>query len=91
MILHMIERAEPRDGFKVAVAFRDGREGTVDFAPVIADGGVYRALSDPERFRSVKIGDHGRSLVWVDAEGEEIDICADALWEQCISAKTAAA
>jgi hypothetical protein len=83
MTLHTIVDAEARRDFTVALAFRDGRKGVVDFAPVIARGGVFAALADPARFAAVTIGARGRSLIWTDEAGDDIDFCADALWRQC--------
>lgn len=83
MTLHVIEKAKPQADFTVELVFGDGRAGVVDFRPVIAQGGVFRALDDPARFASMKIGQRGRTLVWIDADGDEIDFCADALWERC--------
>jgi len=58
----------------------DGSESTVDLAPILAKGGVFAFLTDPTAFNAVAVSEHGRTLVWRDPEGDEIDLCADALW-----------
>ena len=75
---------------RVAIEWADGTKGEIDFGPVIAGGGVFASLGDPTFFASVTIGDRGRSLVWIDASGDEIDFCADALWQMTMNAKQAA-
>jgi len=52
----------------------------VDLAPVLAKGGVFAFLREPAAFDAVAVGPRGRILVWRDPEGDEIDLCADALW-----------
>jgi hypothetical protein len=61
------------------LTFDDGFSGEVDFTDVVGRGGVMTLLQDPAVFELVKIGDRGRSLGWVDAEGGDVDFCADAL------------
>jgi hypothetical protein len=46
----------------------------------LAKGGVFAFLADPAAFNAVAVGERGRTLVWRDPEGDEIDLCADALW-----------
>ena len=61
------------------LTYDDGFSGEVDFADVLARGGVMTFLADPTVFGRVKLGEDGRSLGWVDSEGNDIDFCADAL------------
>jgi hypothetical protein len=63
----------------VRLIFDDGFAGEVDFAEMIAGGGVMTLLGDPAAFAQVKIGEGGRSLGWIDAVGNDVDFCADAL------------
>ena len=81
--LPVIALAKAGHDFTVSLTFSDGRTGVVNFRPVIARGGLFRALEHQARFAAMRIGERGRSLVWIDDEGEEIDFCADALWLQC--------
>jgi hypothetical protein len=54
----------------------------VDLSPMLAQGGVFERLRDPNIFQSVEIGRDGRTLIWKIGEGEDdvVDLCADALW-----------
>ncbi len=61
------------------LTFNDGFVGDVDFTDVIGRGGVMALLRDLSVFSRVEIGEHGRSLGWVDEHGDDIDFCADAL------------
>jgi hypothetical protein len=61
------------------LTFDDGFAGEVDFSDTIAGAGVMALLQDPAVFARVEIGDGGRSLGWVDAQGDDVDFCADAL------------
>ena len=36
-------------------------------------------LQDPAAFARARIGDGGRSLAWLDAQGDVLDFCADSL------------
>ena len=59
------DRAEPTD--------------LVDLAAMLAQGGVFEPLRDPNLFMAVEIGPHGRSVVWHVGE-DVVALCADALW-----------
>jgi hypothetical protein len=54
----------------------------VDLSSMLAQGGVFQPLRDPNIFQSVEIGSEGRTLIWKVGEGEDdvVDLCADALW-----------
>jgi hypothetical protein len=47
----------------------------------VAKGGAFNVLADQTRFEAVQIGERGRTLIWHDDAGDEIDLCADALWQ----------
>lgn len=74
-----IRNVEALPDFVLRLTFEDGWSGTVDFAPIIAKGGIFAFMGDRTTFATVQIGEKGRSLVWIDPEGEEVDFCADAL------------
>jgi hypothetical protein len=38
---------------------------------------VFDVLADQARFEAVQIGERGRTLIWSDDAGDEIDLCAD--------------
>jgi Protein of unknown function (DUF2442) len=59
------DRAEPTD--------------LVDLAAMLAQGGVFEPLRDPNLFMAVEIGPRGRSVVWHVGENV-VDLCADSLW-----------
>ena len=61
------------------IVFLDGHEGIVDLRPLIAKGGVFVWLRNPENFAVFKIEEYGHSIAWADASGYEIDLGADGL------------
>jgi hypothetical protein len=79
MKFHRITRVDVPRYPILRLTFDDGFAGEVDFSDTIAGAGVMTLLQDPAVFARVEIGDGGRSLGWVDAQGEDIDFCADAL------------
>jgi hypothetical protein len=79
MKFHRITRVNVPRYPILRVTFDDGFAGEVDFSETIAGGGVMAALRDPAVFARAKIGDGGRSLGWLDAQGEVVDFCADGL------------
>lgn len=65
------------DGYRLHVRFVDGTEGEVWMDALIhsPDAGVFRGLSDPQVFSSVRL-EHG-VVTWP----EEIDIAPDAMYD----------
>ena len=80
MTLRTLQAAEPMSGHRIKLVWGDGAESVVDLSAVLARGGVFAFLSDPATFDAVAVGERGRTVVWRDPEGNEIDLCADALW-----------
>lgn len=80
MELRTIRAAEPLPERRVRLVWGDDTESVVDLGPVLAKGGVFAFLTDPAAFDAVEVGGRGRTLVWRDPDGDEIDLCADALW-----------
>ncbi len=80
MKLRTIQTAEPLPASRIRLVWDDNSDSVVDLAPVLAKGGVFTFLTDPAAFNAVAIGARGRTLVWRDPEGDEVDLCADALW-----------
>lgn len=77
MKLHRITAAEMLPGLRLRLAFDDGFHGIAPLAETVAIGGALTAVRDnPKAFA---VGQGGRALVWADADGEEVDLCADAL------------
>lgn len=87
-MLHIIERiqADPAT-YTVTLHYRGQSAIHADFKPLIDQGGVMAALRDPTAFAGARIGPRGRSLAW----GEDIEFCADGLWEKFGQAGRAAA
>jgi hypothetical protein len=79
MKFHKIIRVDVPRYPILRLTFDDGFSGEVDFSETIAEGGVMAPLRDPAVFARAKIGDGGRSLGWVDAQGDVVDFCADGL------------
>jgi len=79
MKLHTITGVEPLDSGRLNLGFDDGTVVLVDLSPMLAQGGVFEPLRDPNRFAAVEIGPRGRTLVWHVGENV-VDLCADALW-----------
>jgi hypothetical protein len=80
MKLRTIKTAQPLPQNRIKLVWGDGAEAVFDLTPVLAKGGVFAFLANPAAFNAVAVGARGRTLVWHDVEGDEIDLCADALW-----------
>jgi hypothetical protein len=91
MLLRTIQSAEPLAANRIRLAWHDGTESVVDLTPLLAQGGVFAFLSDPAAFNTLAVGARGRTLVWQNPEGDEIDLCADALWQMAHQGATEAA
>jgi hypothetical protein len=61
------------------LTFADGYKATFDFQRLLDEGKVFTPLQDPDFFRTAHPGSGGSSLEWLTPEGDEIDLCADAL------------
>jgi hypothetical protein len=77
-MMQSIIAVEPLPQIRLRITWADQSESTVDLRPLLAMGGVFEALADQPRFAAVRIGERGRTLIWHDREGDEIDLCADA-------------
>ncbi len=72
--MRRVKHVQVLDGFRLSLAFDDGRTGTVDLSH-LAGKGVFTMWLDRKAFESVGIGPSGE-LVWAD----QIDLCPDALY-----------
>ena len=61
----------------VVLTFADGYKATFNFQGLPDEGEIFAPLRDPALFRTA--GSGGASLEWITPEGDEIDLCADAL------------
>jgi hypothetical protein len=80
MTLGTLKAAEPLSERRIKLVWGDGSESVIDLSAVLAMGGALASLADPAAFNAVTVGERGRTLVWRDPSGDEIDLCADALW-----------
>lgn len=87
--LARIETAEWLAGLRFRLRLADGFDGVVDLAPELGlePGALAPIHDDPAGFA---IALRGRALVWCDAAGEEVDLCADMLRGLAREARAAA-
>ena len=90
-MMRSIIAVEPLPQTRLRLTWADQSEAVVDLRPLLVKGVVFEVLADPARFEAVQIGERGRTLIWRDDEGDEIDLCADALWQMAHSGKVSAA
>jgi hypothetical protein len=74
-----IVAAEPVIHGVLKIQWDDGYTGIVDLRPVISRGKIFTYLQESENFEKLKIGEFGHGIVWVNDQGEEIDLGADSL------------
>jgi hypothetical protein len=55
------------------IVWDDDYAGVVDLRPVVMRGGNLAFLQKPEVFAKVKVGEYGRTIGWIDPQGENID------------------
>jgi len=61
------------------IVWNDGYEGVVDLRPLLARGKIFRYLQTLSNFESVKLGEYGHLIYWLDDKGYQIDLSADSL------------
>ncbi|MEI7866379.1 MAG: DUF2442 domain-containing protein [Candidatus Methylumidiphilus sp.] len=87
-MLHIIERVQPNPiNYTVVITYCGKQIIQADFKPMIEQGGIMTPFRDPSAFATVRVGARGRSLVW----GEDVEFCADGLWEKFVQMGQAAA
>jgi len=70
-----IKKAEYVNGYKIHVWFENGRDGIVDFAKYINQGGIYSSLANVELFKKFTVDPEVFVLTWpnkADIAPEEI-------------------
>jgi putative hemolysin len=88
MELARIVSAEMLPGLRLTLRFADGGEGVAELAPLVTTGPALAAIAaNPAGFT---IAQGGRAIAWQDADGEEVDLCADALRRLIGTARAAA-
>jgi DNA-binding protein HU-beta len=79
MELHTIHAAKALDTSRVQLVFDDGEKQAIDLEHLLKLGGVFEPLRDPQLFKAVEIGPHGRTILW-HVDDDVVDLCADSLW-----------
>jgi Protein of unknown function (DUF2442) len=81
MKLHILTGVRPLDPRRgtLQLFFDDGSQPIVDLSALLAQGGVFEALRDPNVFSAAQIEPDGRTLFW-QIDEDIVDLCADALW-----------
>ena len=74
--MYKIIKVSALQGYKLKLAFADGKKGTVDVSH-LAGKGVFSLWDNYTKFENVNIGTSGE-LLW----GDLIDLCPDSLYLQ---------
>jgi len=61
------------DDFRLELTFDDGKSGILDCKPIIAKGGVFSRLRNPEVFGRAKVNEELGVVTWDD----EVDIAPE--------------
>ncbi len=77
---HALESVRALEGFRLVLGWNEAEQATIDLSTVVKTR-PFRALSDPDVFKQVEIGDWGHSVVWPG----DIEIGADSLWLDSLS------
>ena len=70
---HDVIKVKCLDDFRLELTFDDGKSGVLDCRPIIAKGGVFSRLRDPEVFRRAKVNEELGIVAWDD----EVDIAPE--------------
>ncbi len=70
---HDVVSVKCLDEFRLELTFDDGKSGVLDCKPIIAKGGVFAKLRDPEVFRGAKVNEELGVVTW----GDEVDIAPE--------------
>ena len=77
-MIHDVVSAKHRDGYRIELAFDNGRSGIVDFSKYLHRGGVFERFRDMEFFRNFKVNEDLGVLTW----GDEVDIAPETLYSE---------
>jgi hypothetical protein len=86
MDLSRIVELQAMPASRLRLRFSDGADGIVDLAPLTARGPVFASLATA----TVRLSDDGRSIAWLDPDGDEADMDADTLRQMLAPARAAA-
>ena len=81
-MIHLIKAIKGVEPFKITLEFNTGEVLTVDLKQKIelwstSEGSRFRDLTDPKRFREVKLNCELESVYWDNG----IDLCPDVLYQ----------
>ena len=88
--MRRIVSATPLPKHRLALRWATGESAEIDLAPLFRRG-VFATVRGARAFATVEVGDRGRSVFWRDSDGDELDLCADALWSMAFEHTSAAA
>jgi len=74
--MHDVISAKYLDGYKIEVAFDNGKSGVANFSEYPDRGGVFARFKDMNFFKSCQVNEELGVLAW----GEEIDIAPETLY-----------
>jgi len=77
-MIHDVVSAKHRDGYRIELAFDNGRCGIVDFSKYLHRGGLFERFRDMEFFRNFKVNEDLGVLTW----GDEVDIAPETLYSE---------
>ena len=78
IMYHDVVSVRCRDDFELDLTFDDGKSGIFDCKPIIAKGGVFSRLRDPEVFKRARVNRELGVVTWDD----EIDIAPETVYSQ---------
>ncbi|MCC7477482.1 DUF2442 domain-containing protein [bacterium] len=73
-----IKMIRPLSGSVLLVTFSNGENRYVEYGHLIAKGGMWAALADPDYFALAQIDEYERGVFWPNGA----DSCADAMFER---------
>lgn len=88
--MRRIASATPLPKHRLALQWTTGESAEVDLAPLFQSG-VFTTVRSARAFGAVEVGGRGRYVFWRDPDGDELDLCADALWSMAFEHTSAAA
>ena len=74
-----VVQADYVQGYRLRLAFADGKSGEVDFFPYIEKGGVFEQIKDVELFKKFSIDPDWNTISWQDGE---LDIAPETLYHE---------
>lgn len=63
---HDVVNVKCLDGFRLELTFDDGKSGVLDCKPIIAKGGVFATLRNPQVFKKARVNKELGVVTWDD-------------------------